>query len=143
MKTLTKYLYLMLLFTSILFSFTDCKSIRVNSSNVLARTFGENFTKFYDRFHKDSVFQMSRIKFPLSGMSADGSGEKNWDKKNWRVMRVKIYDVDTAQFKVYFKKTEKVFIQKVWIANSGFSSECRFELIDRRWYLMYVLDQNF
>ena len=57
-------------------------------------------------------------------------------------MKVKIYDIDKSQFKVEFKKTDKTFMQRVWIANSGFNSECRFELINKKWFLVYALDQN-
>jgi hypothetical protein len=103
---------------------------------------GENFDKFYSKFHKDSLFQVSRTKFPLGGMSIDGSAKLKWTKDNLPLMKVMIYDIDTTQYKVSYKKTPTTFTQKVWIEDSGFSSECKFELFDNKWHLVYVLDQN-
>ena len=133
----------MMLFISTSLLITNCKSVDVNSKkNVPSTASSEDFNTFYNRFHEDSAFQMSRIKFPIQGMYIDGNEEKKWDEKNWGLMKIKIYDVDKKQFKVYFKKTKKVFVQKVWIENSGFSSECRFKLTNKKWYLLYFLDQN-
>lgn len=102
----------------------------------------ENFDQFYNRFHSDSLFQLSRIKHPLQGMRMDGSETIKWTKDNWMMMKTKIYDIDTTQYKTSYQKTDVTFNQKVWIENSGFSSECRFEVMDGKWFLTYVMDQN-
>lgn len=121
----------------------NCKSVNTDSNNnASSSASNEGFNKFYKRFHADSTLQMSRIKFPLNGISADGNGEIKWNKKNWKFMKIKIYDVDKKQFKVYFKKTNKPFTQKLWIENSGFYPKCRFKLTDKRWYILYFLDQK-
>ena len=75
-------------------------------------------------------------------MSIDGDTEKKWTRDNWMLMKVRIFDIDTKQYKVSYTKTDKTFTQKVWIEDSGFSSECRFEIIDKKWFLVYVLDLN-
>jgi hypothetical protein len=123
---------------------TNCHSARKASKGETfsIRGPGENFDKFYDKFHKDSSFQVSRTKFPLGGISVEGYKKTKWTRDNLPLMKVKVYDIDTTQYKVSFKKTEKTFTQKVWIENSGFSFECKFELIDNKWYLVYVLDEN-
>jgi hypothetical protein len=102
----------------------------------------EDFDKFYDKFHKDSLFQVSRTKFPLGGMSIEGVKKTQWTRENLPLMKAKIYEIDTTHYKVAFKRTEKTFTQKVWVEGSEFSSECRFKLINNKWYLVYVLDQN-
>jgi hypothetical protein len=139
-KSITFILFILL--TTVML--TNCHSTRkaskVESSGITSS--GENFDKFYDKFHKDSLFQISRTRFPLSGMSIDGSHKTKWTKDNLPLMKIKVYDVDTTEYKVSFKKTKKTFTQKVWLENSGFMFECRFELIDNKWYLVYVLDQD-
>jgi len=100
----------------------------------------ENFDEFYNRFHKDESFQLTRLKFPLGGAMVDESGRKKWTKKNWGLMKVEIYDVDTKLYKTDYKKGKNTFYQKFWLENSGFSSEYRFELINNKWYLVYALD---
>ncbi|MBK8698563.1 MAG: hypothetical protein IPN29_03090 [Saprospiraceae bacterium] len=102
----------------------------------------EDFDAFYQKFHTDRDFQFSRLKFPMGGSSIDDNGEKKWTKKNWQPLKVKVFDVDKSKYKVTFKKTDKTFVQKVWIEGSGFSSECRFELINGKWMLVYSLEEN-
>jgi hypothetical protein len=117
--------------------FNSCnseKSIVANKAKI-----SEDFDQFYEKFHKDSAFQMSRLKFPLHGHNEFGS---KWTVDNWDIMKSKIYDVDKSQFKVEFKKTEKIFFQRTWIDGSGFSSECRFELVNGKWFLVYALELN-
>ncbi len=110
------------------------------SSKKIARF--ENFDDFYGKFHSDSIFQLSRVNFPLKGKKIDSSGEQNWSKENWSVLTIPVYDVDTTVFKVRYEHSNMVFSQKSWIENSGFSVEHRFELIKRKWYLVYALEVN-
>lgn len=102
----------------------------------------EDFDKFYNRFHADSAFQMSRIKFPLKGASTNLDKSTPWTPQNWQMLRTRIYDVDKNQYKVKYSKTETSFTQKVWVDGGGFSNECRFELIDGKWFLVYMNDEN-
>jgi hypothetical protein len=117
--------------------FISCNSGRSKVSNTAKII--EDFDQFYEKFHKDSAFQMSRLKFPLQGHNEFGN---KWTVDNWDIMKSKIYEVDKSQFKVEFKKTEKIFFQKVWIDGSGFSSECRFELVNGKWFLVSALEHN-
>jgi len=143
MSTITKLFSLSLVFILTTAILTNCHSTRESSkSYTLKKNSGEDFDKFYERFHEDSVFQISRLKFPIDGMSIKGFKKTQWTRDNLPLLKTKIYDVDTTQYKVTFKKTENMFTQKVWIENSEFSSEYRFELIDKKWYLVYVLDQD-
>ncbi|MBR2770820.1 MAG: DUF4348 domain-containing protein [Salinivirgaceae bacterium] len=102
----------------------------------------EDFDKFYNRFHADSAFQMSRIKFPLKGASTNLDKSTPWTPQNWQMLRTRIYDVDKNQYKVKYSKTETSFTQKVWVDGGGFSNECRFELIGGKWFLVYMNDEN-
>ncbi|MBC7884802.1 MAG: hypothetical protein H7X99_04970 [Saprospiraceae bacterium] len=119
-------------------SLTNCKSSKKLANNSTAAA--EDFDTFYDRFHKDSKFQFSRLKMPLEGKMADGKTEKKWTKSIWTPMKVKIFDIDTNIYKVKHHKTDKSFTQKFWLEDSGFFSEYRFELIDKLWYLVYAME---
>ena len=122
---------------------TSCKSSKSNSTkDFVNKSSIENFDEFYNRFHTDSLFQMSRIKFPLKGVKVDWEGEKKWSEENWITMKTKIYDVDTSQFKTEYKKTDESFTEKFGIEDSGYFSEYRFNLIHKKWYLVYANEQN-
>lgn len=114
--------------------------IFLTSCNTNSNT--EDFDQFYAKFHNDSTFQMSRIRFPLEGKKSDGFDKQNWSEKNWDILKTKIFDVDTTEFKIEFKKTDTEFFQKCYIPNSGFKNEYRFELLNKKWYLVYALDAN-
>jgi len=102
----------------------------------------ENFDTFFDKFHKDSLFQLSRIKFPLNGGPGNGQINDEWTKENWRMLKTKIQDVDTTQFKVSYRKLEQSFIAKVWLENSGFSCEYKYEIMNNKWYLVAAFEQD-
>lgn len=117
------------------------RTMSVDSRRIGIRT--EPFDQFYERFHSDSSFQVSRTRFPMGGMLVEGNRKIRWTRENLPLMKVSIYDIDTTRYKVSLKKTADAFTQRVWLEDSGFSSECRFELIDNKWYLVYVMDENY
>lgn len=102
----------------------------------------ENFNHFYLLFHSDTVFQMERIQFPLEGGSYDSENETKWNKKNWQLKKYTVYDVDTTQYKVEFNLTDTLVNERIYIPNSGFDFQCKYKLIDGKWFLIYCMDQN-
>jgi hypothetical protein len=127
----------------ILLSLIGCKPVNdVPKEKLNSKSTIENFETFYNKFHADSSFQISRIKFPLEGFSTDGNEEKKWTKDNWDLLKTKIYDIDTSHYKISYKKTDKSFTEKIWVEDSGFSMEYRFELINNKWFLVYAFEAN-
>jgi len=126
----------------IVFTFS-CKSSKefTNDLNETTSTI-EDFDKFYDKFHADSVFQSTRIKFPLEGLRYDGVEETHWTKENFGFLSTRIYDVDTNEYKTSYKKSKDEFIEKVWIEDSGFWCEYKFKLIKNKWYLISAVEQD-
>ena len=102
----------------------------------------EDFETFYKKFHADTTFQLSRIKFPIDGVLVSPNGEKNWTAENWIPLTTPVHKTDTTRFEVEYKKGNDTFTQKSWIKNSGFATEYRFELKKRKWFLVYAYEQN-
>ena len=103
----------------------------------------ENFDQFNIRFHTDSIFQLSRIAFPIGGKSIDGSVKKKWTLKNWEMRRSPV--VENPQMKGYehsLVKSNTFVIEKYWIKNGHFSSEIRFKRIKNKWFLIYYNNMN-
>jgi len=57
-------------------------------------------------------------------------------------LRVPVWDIDQPGIEIDYDQTDNSFFQKIWVENSGFLSEYRFELIQNKWYLVYALEQN-
>ena len=129
------FIYILLCLNVVVIS---CKS----SKNVISEENPENFDQFYDRFHQDTEFQMTRIAFPLEGGMEDSNGRVAWTSENWNPLKVKIQDIDTNTYKIDTKKTETRFEQKFWLPGSGFSSEYHFKRIKGQWFLVYAEDVN-
>ena len=112
------------------------KSISSNQS--------ENFEEFNLRFHTDSIFQMSRINFPIKGKSIDGFEKHNWSIKNWKFLSSPVTENDSiiAGYKHSLNKTDDEIIDKIWIENSGFKTERKFKRINGKWFLVYYDDIN-
>jgi hypothetical protein len=120
----------------LLYAATGCNTSTKISNGI------ESFDTFYDRFHTDSLFQISRIQQPLEGSRFDGDLEIKWTIENQPFLTTRIYDVDTSEYKTSYKKTKNEFIEKVWIENSGFWSEYKFRVITDKWYLVSAVEQD-
>ncbi|WP_306352587.1 hypothetical protein [Flavobacterium sp. '19STA2R22 D10 B1'] len=102
----------------------------------------ETFESFYNKFHKDSLFQMSRIKFPLQGKLYDHGEEVEWKKENWSLFIHSLEEVDTTQYKISREITPQIITEKVWIQDSGFFSEMKYEYLNNEWFLTYYNEIN-
>lgn len=103
----------------------------------------ENFDEFNIRFHIDSIFQLSRINFPIGGKSIDGFTKQEWTLKNWKMHRTPV--VEKPEMKGYehsLVKSNTFVIEKYWIKDGGFSAETRFKRIKNKWFLIYYNDVN-
>ena len=121
--------------------FTSCGLFDKGSKNT-ERSGVEDFDRFYDKFHTNEKFQLSRLHFPLEGTKLEGGSEESWTKENWQMMKVKIQDIDDVGVETEFKRTGNQFYQKFWAPNTGFFAEYRFEVIKGKWYLVYAKDVN-
>lgn len=139
-KIIFKALVLLCIFQVLI---SSCKSSKDTTSKpIIASSKVEDFDSFYDKFHSDSIFQRSRVSHPLKGQKLNGTEEIYWTKDNFELVKERVYDVDTTVYKVNYQKSENEFTQKVWIENSGYSSEYKFKLIGDKWFLVSVVEHN-
>jgi len=103
----------------------------------------ENFEEFNRQFHSDSIFQLSRINFPIEGKLIEGFEKQNWTSKNWELMKIPVLEKSSLyNYKHSVRKTDEVVVEKFWIENSDFLVERRFKKIDGKWFLIYYNDIN-
>jgi len=118
----------------------------INSNNV------ENFNNFYKRFTTDSLFQLERIKFPLTGVYLDGetvginpvTGEDNtgdtvWTSKTWNIIHaINEEDKKSLDFSINQHKDTMIVLTKG--IDYGFYFEEKYLLYNNKWYLIYLKD---
>jgi hypothetical protein len=100
----------------------------------------ENFKEFYANFLRDSLFQISRIKFPLKGQKIVDDEDQDWTLDNWTLMRSSVYEIDTTQYKVEIEDSDTLKSFRIFIPDSGFELIFKFEIIRGKWYLVYCKD---
>ena len=113
----------------------------------------EKFEDFYTRFYSDTVFQKSRVKFPLPGFNFDAhhpdsaSSDTNyyWQKEDWVFINTIEGDSLVIGVEIYRKKLivdDEKATEQLFIENAGFLVENIFEKIDGKWYLVFMYDAS-
>jgi hypothetical protein len=109
-----------------------------------------SFGQFFRSFSKDSVFQLTRIKFPLDYFSLDKDGtqeEMIIEKDEWTFIDftgdVIAYKQETDKFKPFIKRMGKdnVTYTREGVDN-GIHIEYTFHKIDGKWTLVKVFDTS-
>ncbi|MFM8449366.1 MAG: hypothetical protein ACKOAY_04610 [Haliscomenobacter sp.] len=106
-----------------------------------------HFEIFYERFHRDSAFQMQHILFPLEGLPDNAySAGKNldafrWEQKDWVIHQP--IDFKTSGFKRELQAFNKDLIVERIVHESGdYAMLRRFARINGQWTLIYYAGLN-
>jgi len=104
------------------------------------------FRKFYENFHRDSVFQLNHIRFPLEGIpeketeGMDVSGFY-WKKENWKMHRP-FNAMDGSFIRDFQPLGEDMVIEKIRHAEASYGMQRRFSRDGDDWYLIYYAAMN-
>ena len=99
-----------------------------------------DFYGFYDQFHTDSLFQMSHIVFPLSGVTQEGDTlltlvATQWLENDWTLH--KPFDNHGGTFERNFTNNKGIITETI-IGNGGmFSLEKRYSKLAGEWHLIW------
>jgi len=119
------------------------KESNLNATKTLKTTAVESFDEFNKKFHSDSVFQVSRVDFPIDGKHVSGFQQYSWTQKNWQFQAIPVSDqTEIGEYQHSLEKTDTLIIEKFWIPDSGFEVERQFKLIKNQWFLIYYNDIN-
>ena len=140
---------------AIVFIFLSCnrgkKETNLNSkvtitdsiSKPVKKELPENFDEFNKKFHSDSLFQVSRVDFPIEGQHVSGFEQYNWTRKNWQFQAIPVAEkTEIEEYQHSLVKTDTLVTEKFWIPDSGFEVERQFKLIHNKWFLIYYNDIN-
>jgi hypothetical protein len=103
----------------------------------------ENFDEFNKKFHSDSVFQVSRVDFPIEGKHVSGFEQYDWNRKNWQFQAVPVAEkTEIGEYQHSLVQRDTLITERFWIPDSGFEVERQFKLIGNKWFLIYYNDIN-
>ena len=107
----------------------------------------EEFEAFYERFHRDSTFQMDHIVFPLEGIpdNADpavvAGGTFRWTPETWRMNRP--IDLEETGFRREIGFLGNDILTERLVHESGdYAMMRRFARMGEEWYLIYYAGLN-
>jgi hypothetical protein len=132
--------------------FANCKNkTQVPITQIVAADEGEmpsaDFLQFYEQFHKDSIFQMNHIGWPLMGettmQSDSGRIYKEpieWQQSTWEMHRN--INISTGEFQRSWKLFGDLMVtERIKGLESGFRMERRFaKASNGDWSLIFYSD---
>jgi Domain of unknown function (DUF4348) len=104
----------------------------------------ENFEVFFDKFGSDSIFQSSRIKFPLPVETYDIDSEK-FDKSTITADKWEFFNIKKLDKKYTFKtiKEKDQNIVRAQMEDTGVSVDYIFQKQqENRWMLVKIIDDS-
>jgi Domain of unknown function (DUF4348) len=125
---------------------TTDKNVESEKTNLV----GENFSDFFAKFKNDSLFQVERVKFPMTLKSWDIDQDKPTNDKldisNWRHLDFEYMD-DYAKREIdaYTQET-KMYADSVKIqlrgVDNGIYIDYEFVNVDGKWFLVAEKDYS-
>jgi hypothetical protein len=96
----------------------------------------EKWEEFYYKFHKDSLFQLSRIADEFEGINFEEGEVQDINKENWTMLKNTIFEVDTTKYKIEFNKTDSLVTTRVYLEGTGIDIRSAFKLMNKKWYIV-------
>ncbi len=137
MNTLTKIMALLFLIVNLTFCKKESIKKEIEVKEVIKEEKFENFKK---QFFADSIFQKSRIKFPVKNILNDVDyGQKIEEIKisDWSFL-----NIYKPEYIINFEHKQKTVSLIIQINDTGIYVIYRFNKIDGMWYLTEIEDQS-
>lgn len=129
----------LVLLSMVLIQVTACRPTQSTQSATAA----EAFAPFYDRFLTDSVFQMTRVRFPLPGQKfteAVADSAYRWQRADWRMLREP--QLDSTQFSRNLTVSDTLVTDEIAGVNSGFYFRMDYRPVNKQWHLVRMVDRD-
>lgn len=97
----------------------------------------EGFELFFYRFHKDSIYQLNHIMFPLEGehVNYEGNSVFKWQKENWVLHQA--FDESLTDFEKSYQIINGIVIETIRDKYNFSKIERRFAKLGDAWMLIY------
>ena len=95
-----------------------------------------SFLEFYDRFHKDTLFQKESIAFPLKRIDPqEESTDTIWSVESWKIH--KPYNDMDGTFQRTFTGNEDIVVEQISDATGQFNMIRQWTKLSSGWHLTY------
>ncbi|MCP4441113.1 MAG: DUF4348 domain-containing protein [Aureispira sp.] len=96
----------------------------------------EDFNAFYQKFYEDSLFQFTRIEFPMMGKDPKGGDERFfWTEENWSMQNPIDPDNDPELERKVVNQGD--FVQEKLLVSNSFLIDRYYSLVGNKWYMTY------
>jgi hypothetical protein len=99
----------------------------------------DSFDVFYEKFHSDTAFQLSRVVFPLPGVNTEEMSVLDsvyfWEREDWEYHQKPKIDA-SDEYGIDIQKTDSVVEEVIYSKIPGFVFKREFKKIDGEWYLV-------
>ena len=105
------------------------------------------FADFFEQFHRDSIYQMAHITFPLEGIPANAdsatvAGDSfRWPAATW-VLHRPFNDMDGQFSRQFIPMSDDFVIEQIKGVNDQYGMQRRFSRREDGWYLIYYAGMN-
>ena len=125
----------------------SCKNKeKIDPDNEVALYDTKEFNDFYERFGKDSVYQMQHIVFPLEGIRPlkdrldVPDPNFKWQENTWVIHGA--FDDLNGQFNREFISMKGIVVERISDKTGAFSMERRFARLSSGWNLIYYREMG-
>ena len=124
----------------------SCKDKTNSSEGESAPGIEKGFLSFYEKYSKDSLFQIEHTVFPIEGVKARHDENEmidpdfRWTQENW-VFQKEFDDMNGA-FTREFYNLNGVIVEKIADKSENFTMERRFGNLSSGWHLIYYREMG-
>jgi hypothetical protein len=99
-------------------------------------TLPEDFIRFYENYHSDSVFQIEHTQFPLPYLGEKRSIDK-WTKENW--IRHKEVDIENSNIfeRSFYRMDNNIIGEEIYSPSLKVKIDRRWMKTTNKWTLIY------
>ena len=106
----------------------------------------DGFITFYEKFHRDSLFQLTHTRFPLEGIPEREAGQKNvddfyWQKESWTLHR-SFNAMEGSYIRDFLPVGKDMVIEKIRHAKANYGMQRHFSKDGDDWYLIFYAAMN-
>lgn len=125
---------------------TESTEVAIAQNEEAPSALPTGFRKFYENFHRDSIYQLNHIRFPLEGIPERENHPEDlanfyWKKDDW-ILHRPFNPMDGSFIRDFQSLGEEMVIERIHHSEADFGMLRRFSRDGDDWYLIYYAAMN-